>query len=127
MAGWPGEGKGPLPHRTSVSLFVEGNNHSTHPASLSLIHLFIHSFSHLLNKHLLSTDRTRLDAAVCQRHPDPWPVLAGTEWGEMMVPRPGTAPFPSGSSLLTSGQWQCSSQWRLRDTSWGLWAKAAGR
>ena len=65
--GWvAGEGKGPLPHRTSISSFVEGNNHSIRPAILSLIHLSIRSFSHLLSKHLLSIDRTRLDAAVCQ-------------------------------------------------------------
>lgn len=61
MAGWPGEGKGPLPHRTSVSLFVEGNNHSTHPASLT--HSFIHSFIFSLTQQ--APTEHRQDQAGC--------------------------------------------------------------
>lgn len=61
MAAWPGEGKGPLPHQASISSFVKGNNHTSRPAVLSHIRLVIHSFSYLLDKHLLGTDTTRLD------------------------------------------------------------------
>lgn len=86
--------------------------------------LFIHS----LNHQLLSTTGP---GWIHKVHPQqscahwvsiPGQSLQATGEGAVIVLRPGTVPFPSKGFVFSSRQWDCLSQQRLRETSWGLWA-----